>query len=224
MKLILFSFTTGIPNPVDLVIAVDSTNEISSDQLKHVKRVLKALLTSYNISATETNVAVLRYGQNVEEVLPLKDGVRMDIIEKHIDSIAPTLEGPRSASGPLAAARRRLINDARVNRRMKPSSQILLVMMGDNSDTDDYRMKAIASQLEKDKIHLIMLAISLKNLPVLSIAVNNKSDIINVVNARKLKETLGELEMQSGQATGISNDIEDELTTINQAGIVRQYV
>ena len=160
---------------------------------------MKVFLSSYNISRTATNVAILTYGEKVQEVLALRDGVSKDIVDKRLDGVYQTFNGPRATSVPLQLGRA-ILNKGRVDRRLETSPQVILVAMGDNSETDNYRLGAVSSQLQRGGIRLIVLAIGLDKPDKLKNALQEPTDIIIVNKVEELKKKLGELEKASGKA------------------------
>lgn len=198
----LICSSVGLSNPVDLLIAIDSTKGIPDAQFGQIKEFLKAHLASHNISTSRTNVAILSFGKDVKEILALRNGTSREIVEKRLDAISTNLEGPQSTTKPLAIARRILTSDARY-RQMRASSQVLLVMTEDSSEEDGYRLKIILSHFDHDGIDVVFLAVGLKRPQVLRNIVQDKAEVIEISNVGKLREKLGELEKRIGESAGM---------------------
>ena len=198
----LYENISGIASPVDLVIAIDVVKDVSTQDLMKAKTLSKNLLKAYNISEYGTNVAILTYGADAKELLSLEDGSSKSAVEAALKGITVSDDGPRSASQPLAVARRILIDERRYDRKLKTNSQVIIFVMGDTSDEDRYRLNAVASQLERDDISLIIVGINVKNREPLKSAVKHLADLILVDDVKELKSKVPELEERSGKAAG----------------------
>ena len=190
---------TGIDKALDLIIALDVTDRYDSSK---VKPFLNALLGSYKISQSETNVGIVTYGSVANETLPISHGTDLSVIQQRVDT-AQTLVGPRKASEALIMARLFFHDSLRSEKAKGERKQIILVAMGDNDKSDSQSFAKIMSQLEEDYVDVIILAIKTKDDSEFKKSLKSQDGLIKADDTNSLKNVFGILESRSRKATGI---------------------
>ena len=172
---------------------------INSDSSSRTKDLIKNLMKSYNISTKETNIGLVTFGSTAKWMVPLASGTSTGIMEKALNE-AGSIVGPRKASDALRRANDMLLNPARLEGRKDAGRQVVLVMLGDNDETDNVKFTDLASKMKTDDVRLLIVALDVKNDVSLKDAVKDKDDVIKVDDSKNMKEILGKLEQRSGKA------------------------
>ena len=197
----IYVYFTGINSPIDLIIALDTTKGVNSGTLFEVKELLKALLRSYNITQSGTNVGLLTYGNNAHEIVPIRDGIVRTLVESNIDK-AVYMNGPRRVEDVLSKALSMLRYPSNSDHRSETSKQILLILLDGIIDVAPASVAQLASQIKLHDIRPIVLAVNVSNAQALLSIVKNKADFYTVDEGTSLGNVLGEIEKRSAINAG----------------------
>lgn len=199
---ILSLFCTGVGKVSmigEVVIAIDTSKQLTQGSLSKILDFLKASLKSYNEATISDDVSVtarvLSYGKTVKE-LPTSKTIG-DALKK-IEENFPEVGGERNLPGLLDYVNNDVFGMSRGG-FLDAKKLLLLTVIGGEAETKDVRPQAL-NGLEYHRVEILTLAIDVPITPL--IAICPPSNIIQTDDERKLPTVVGPMEKAIGKILG----------------------
>ena len=195
----VIAFAGLISRKKEIVFALDGSRRVDETMFGRMKKLVKASLKSYNISAPQTNVALVQYGGDTEIKLRLNQGTNLGTVEQSVNDLA-RVGGPRRMNKALRVIRMDIFNSLKRNDVLR---LVVLFTTGKNSGDGSGELPSVARDLRSQGVEVIVVVIGKDSDPKEIEAITGKEvNAINVDDVTKLPETIGILEAKVGDTGG----------------------
>ena len=162
---------------------------------------VRSSLKSFNVSATETRVGIVQYGERTEIKVKPKDGTSVLKLED-VASKLIRIGGVRRTDKAL-----KLVNTDIFGKpgEVRPEAEKVLILLttGKSSDDGSGNLAKVARELRDQDVEIIVVRVGKDADPNETDAITGKKDgAIAVKDPNKLKEAVGQLEGKLGEARG----------------------
>ena len=198
-QILIFALFAGITGKKDIVFAVDGSRRVDETMFGKMKKLIKALLKSYNISAPQTNVALVQFGGDTEIKLSLNQGTNLGTVEKSVNELA-RVGGPRRMNKALRVIRRDIFDSLKRNDAQRV---VVLFTTGKNSGDGTGELPSGSRDLRSQGVEVIVVVIGKEiDLKEIESITGKKGNSISVGDVNKLPEAIGVLEAKVREIGG----------------------
>ena len=181
------------------MFALDGSRRVDETMFEKMKNLLKESLKSYNISAPETNVALVQFGGDAEIKLGLNEGTNIGMAEKSASDLM-RVGGPRRMNKALRIIRNDIFRGLKRNDVQRI---VVLFTTGKNSGDGTGELPSVARGLRSQGVEVIVVVIGKESdQKEIEAITGKKGNAINVGDVNKLPETIGVLEAKIREAGG----------------------
>ena len=181
------------------MFALDGSRRVDERMFGKMKKLVKASLKSYNISAPQTNVALVQFGRDAEIKLTLNQGTNLGTVEQSVNDLA-RVGGPRRMNKALRVIRRKIFDSLK---RSDVQRIVALFTTGKNSGDGSGELPRVARDLRSQGVEVIVVVIGKESDPKeIEGITGKKGNAINVDDVNKLPETIGILEAKVSNTGG----------------------
>ena len=164
-----------------------------------MKKLVKASIKSYNISAPQTNVALVQFGGDAEIKLTLNQGTNLGTVEQSVNDLV-RVGGPRRMNKALRVIRRDIFDSLK---RSDAQRVVVLFTTGKNSRDGTGELPSVARDLRSRGVEVIVVVIGKESDPKeIEGITGKKGNAISVDDVNKLPETIGILEAKVSDTGG----------------------
>ena len=198
-QILIFALFAGIIGKKDIVFAVDGSRRVDETMFGKMKKLIKASLKSYNISAPETIVALVQFGGDTEIKLTLNQGTNLGTVEKSVNELA-RVGGPRRMNKALRVIRKDIFDSLKRNDAQRV---VVLFTTGKNSGDGTGELPSVARDLRSRGVEVIVVVVGKENdLKEIESITGKKGNAISVGDVNKLPEAIGVLEAKVREIGG----------------------
>lgn len=196
--MLFFSFKAPEPENIiaDIVVLVDSSDNVTSLNFQLEKKFVKAIARSLNVAPDRTRASVIFYGSKYNIVLSLDKSTNLDGLKRAVDS-ASYVDGPRRMDLALETAAA-VMNQATRN---VPKIVILLTAGKQTPTNTPFPFRNAVKALSDLGAQTYVVAISSEP---------DKQELVTVVEDRKDIFEVPQFEALLPQATQISKSIAEK--------------
>ena len=197
---LLLTSTLGISGRVDVVFAIDGSDQVTPSVYRGLKQFVTHALRSYKISPSDTNVGMVYYGGQQQVALTLKDGSNAATVNAMIEAL-PKSEGQANLVELLGTIDKQVFV-AQAGSRPGAGKVLVLLTTGDNRVHKPSEIENVARLLHARDIRVIVVGVGsgIDNSQLMNIA-DDPSNAFHVNYVEYLPGLYGDVEKQVAQIT-----------------------
>ena len=195
------SFLLGIVDRLDVVFAVDGSQDVDTQTFMKFKDFLNGTLSAYTISNKKTRIGLLAFGDKVRRVLKLEDGAFRPIVQQAVFNLKP-VGGKRHLADALKFASSGMFDKFSPTDRGK--SIVLITASSPSRKGFESELKSSLDDLNKQKIRFMVVALDRKQDDEELAMIKKNNVVIDLANTDQLQSALTPVLDESGKAAGES--------------------
>ena len=196
----LLDLYIGISRPLNVVIAMDGSQNVNAETFNKIKKFAVGTLDAYDISRNKTLVSVVTFGNTSSVNLDLASSFSKSIVQYAI-STAKRVGGRRSIAKLAEFIQKGILSR---KKRIGAGDVLVLVVAGSNQqESDSGKLKSSLEELERRNIKVVVVAVGeVAKSGELAKSVKDES-LIMIPSVSRIKEALAPIVDASGKAAGI---------------------
>ena len=196
----LLDLYIGISRPLNVVIAMDGSQNVNAETFNKIKKFAVGTLDGYDISRNKTLVSVVTFGNTSSVNLDLASSFSKSIVQYAI-STAKRVGGRRSIARLAEFIQKGILSR---KKRIGAGDVLVLVVAGSNQqESDSGKLKSSLEELERRNIKLVVVAVGeVAKSGELAKSVKDDS-LVMIPSVSRIKEALTPIVDASGKAAGI---------------------
>ena len=187
---------SGISERLDVAFALDSSDVVSRPSFSSMKDFVNGIIKGYNISANQTRVSLVTYGNAQVNSLEFGDGIRRSVVEQALYEMMP-VGGKRKLPDAI-----KYISENLFRSNVITGKVLVLIVNGAESQLKDkLGMEEALMDLKAKNVELVVVGIG-KGIGDKLKGITDPEKTIAVDDAYHLKSSFPEVVEESTKAAG----------------------
>lgn len=193
-------FHLGISRKLDVVIALDGSQNVDRKTFDSVKEHVLGSLNAYDISENATRISVVTFGAAIKEEIELENGISQAGVQRALSS-ATVIGGRRDL--PKATS---YIKTAIFEKQKRPETgRIMILFIAGATQQGSYEdeLKLALEDLEHEKVNFVIIAVGDVAKSGMYTKMLKDDNFVKIPSIHNLKESISPMVDASGRAAGI---------------------
>jgi collagen type VI alpha len=166
----------SLKNQLDLVLVVDTSGSIGSDNFIKIKFFLISLISNFEISTDETRISLIEFNDNANDLLTFSNFQNLNNVKEVTQNIPYKGSGGTNTAEALRLANFRILQEARGMRNESAGVSKVIILVTDG-DSDNNAQTIMSAKAIKDRGFFI-ITVGIGNL------FTNEKELIDTASSR----------------------------------------
>lgn len=184
----------------DIAFAFDTSNQVTSNDFQRMKLITTSLLDGYQLQPTKTRLALVVFGDEIEQDLTFADSASLDYTKQRLNDLARIKGNPR-IDKLLKFADTKLFTPSSGSR--SNVGRVLVLFTKKASQNGVNGLSTLSKTLQRKGVNVVV--VSIDHDPTndgFKVVTGNPDDVVPVTDIKILKEVFGIVEKKIADAVG----------------------